>query len=176
MMGPTGTKLDKVVFPAEFQTVLGLIQVIENKDKIKKVLNDLKIHADKANDLVEKVAKAHEIDNLHAKALAEQEKSGVVIQEAISRAESLISDAEEKATMLTAQSKLAAQEMLSHAEKANKEATQREKDAKVRESELKTLQAQLDAANQAQQKRHADLDKREAEIKRKESILSQLAI
>jgi hypothetical protein len=174
MMGPNGTKLDKVVFPAEFQSVLGLLEIIQNKDAIKKVTDDLKKHADKANALIEKVGKAQEIERLHATALEEQKQSGLVIQQATDTALKLVSDAEEKAGYLTSQAKEAAQEVLSHAEGASKQAIQREKDSKALQGDLKTLQAQLDAANQAQQKRQTDLDKRETDIQRKESILAQL--
>lgn len=174
MMGPTGTKLDKIVFPAEFQTVLGLLEIIQNKDAIKKITDDIKKHADKANSLIEKVGKAQEIDRLHSLAKAKHEEIDVISTKAQQDASELISEAEEKASMLTSQAKEAAQEMLSHADEANKKAISREKDSQALQSELKTLQAQLDAANQAQKKREADLDKRESDIVRKESILAQL--
>lgn len=166
----------KVEYPQPVDTLLSLIEVMKDPKAFDKHLKAIKDYTDKANSAVETLCKAEKVESLLNDTEAKNKLASEQYDKASQTAAKVLSDAEEKAAILTAQSKLAAQEMLSHAETANKEAIQREKDAKARESELKTLQAQLDAANQAQQKRQADLDKRESEIKRKEAILSQLAI
>lgn len=174
MIGPKSSNFIKVEFPQPVDTLLSLIEVIKDPKAFDKHLKAIKEYTDKANNTVETLAKAEEVEGLLADAKVKHDKVSKEVAEKTEAALKLVSGAEMKAATLVSDARTAANKILSNAKKTEEEAIQLDKDSQVVRAELKTLQSQLDSANQAHQKREADLDKREQEIQRKEAIFKQL--
>jgi len=163
MMGPKSNQFIKVEYPQSMDTLLALLEVLKDPNKIAAQTKALKDFMDKANQTIETLGKAEQIDGILTDAKAKQAKADAILESANAEAEQIMEEAKADAKALM--------------DKANSLASQASKDsADARDQKAQYAKLVEDAAKKAADlaKKEAELAEAAQEIERKRALLAQL--
>ena len=138
------------------------LELVNNKDKLTTVLNQLETARKEANEAIKNKYKASEIDELLGKANADREKAQFELAEANGKADRIIVEANETI------------------EKAEKEFGERRRELDLLQSSVQEAQRIFDneknSATELLNKREKEIDKKETELASKIAITEKLRV
>lgn len=168
------TNFRTVVLPTPINDITGLLAFLDNKNAYMKYINELKKFTDEANQAIETVGKAREIDGLLSEAKQLRDAAKAEHAEERTKVEDIVGAAETKAQSIVADAEAIATKMTSEAENLMAEAKEK---ASVLADDRVTVSAQMKSAKKLEaelDKRQKQIDKVEAEIADKKRLLAQL--
>jgi len=174
MMGPKQTNFIRPEYPHSMETIYGLIEILKDPKKFTEQVDALKAYIDKANQSIELLGKAEQLDNLLEDAKVKQAKVDELLSNAQDEADKVIQDAKNSAKSILDSANAQVQNIVESTKSMNEQAKEnllKSETAKTEYSKLltdiQTKQAELD-------KKEANLKSREDEVKRKMDVLAQL--
>ena len=174
MIGPNSKKFLRVDLPPGVTDISSLLTLINNPQQYKSYINEIVELTKKANDTIETLCKAEEVESLLADAKAKHAEVSGKIEDASSRAMSIINEATSRATEIVTAAK-------SEADKRDTESAEllksnREESVAVAEGKAwnKSQAEALDQLEASLSVREAKVSSDEIEIARKKELLSKL--
>jgi len=174
MMGPTKTNFKTVQAPSGVSDLHSLMLFMDNKEKYTQYLSELTNLIKDANEAIETVGKAKDIDNLLADARVKSDKMDSIESSAQEKATLIVGEAEVKARNMLNDASERSDELLTESQTYLNSAKNKDSELKSKETYLNTQEKDLVSRETSLDKRLEDCIKREAEIKRKQAVLSQL--
>jgi F0F1-type ATP synthase membrane subunit b/b' len=135
--------MKNIRLPSGFAEVAALVQLIEDKAEIKKVLDSIKKATDAANERIEMVGKVKDIENLNAKARKALNEASAKRAAAEAEAVSIVEAAQNTANKELDAARSAIESAQAGSRKVQQRLLDREKKVAAREAEV---QKQMDAA------------------------------
>ena len=151
-----------------------LLALLSKPDELKKNIKDFKDAKKKADEAIAKVAKATDLDRLHAEARADRDKAQIEVAEAHAETARIIRAANEKAAEIIRQAGTTADILKSQKAEFDLECRQRSDDLDKREQAISQKEAMLRSEQTVLSEERMDLARERAVIKRKKDILAQL--
>lgn len=174
MMGPKSHNFVRVDYPNSMDTLLSLIEVLKDPKLFDKQLQALKQYIDKANQSIEVLGKAEQIDHLLADAKVKQNNIDKLHSEAQAEADQILKTASTKADALLSTAKSQAQALQSEAREIYDRIKTDQQDVEHNKQRYEQLLKQVNEKDAALDKRTKEIAEIEKEITRKKALLSQL--
>ena len=164
----------RVDYPNSMDTLLSLIEVLKDPKLFDKQLQALKQYIDKANQSIEVLGKAEQIDHLLADAKVKQNNIDKLHSEAQAEADQILKTASTKADALLSTAKSQAQALQSEAREIYDRIKTDQQDVEHNKQRYEQLLKQVNEKDAALDKRTKEIAEIEKEITRKKALLSQL--
>lgn len=174
MIGLNTQNFKTVSLPSAVTDLSSLLQLLNDKKLFEKHLTKLVKLTDEANEAIENVGKAKEIQNLLIEAEQINTKAKEGQQAAQDKADQIISDAESRSKLLYSNAQANADKLVNDAEIKLQDAKQDWNDALVSKTANEKLESELKAKEINLTKRENALQKVEREIEKKKELLAQL--
>lgn len=174
MMGPKTSNFIRPEYPHSMETLYGLIEILKDPKLFTQQIDALKGYIDKANQSIETLGKAEQLDNLLEDAKVKQGKIDEILTSAQDQANQIVEEAKTEAKRVIESATQKADEITKNTASMNEKA----KDNLLKSETAKTEYSKLLLENQA---REVELNKKEAKLKtleddinRKKQLLAQL--
>ena len=151
-----------------------LLKLLNDPDAVKKSIKDLKDAKKKADEAISKVAKAADLDRLHAEAKHTNERAKVEIAEAHAEASRIVRAANDKAADVMRQAGTTVDLLKTQKAQFELDCDNRSKDLDRREQAINEKEHLLRSEQTALSEERMDMAKDRAEIQRKKKVLEQL--
>lgn len=174
MIGLNTQNFKTVSLPSAVTDLSSLLQLLNDKKLFEKHLTKLVNLTNEANEAIENVGKAKEIQNLLIEAEQINTKAKEGQQAAQDKADQIISDAESRSKLLYSNAQANADKLVNDAEIKLQDAKQDWNDALVSKTANEKLESELKAKEINLTKRENALQKVEREIEKKKELLAQL--
>ena len=166
MIGPNTNKFKTVNMPNGVHDMFSLMGFLTDPNKFKKHLEELKKFTDEANQAVENVAKASEIETLLASTKSKNEAASTVVGEAQAQVDSILKEATESIAKDKEQTRILLTQVTEEKEKYTLL-------SKAKATELKEREANLAKAENELAARVKGLDQRESAVKRDQILIAE---
>lgn len=174
MIGLNTQNFKTVSLPSAVTDLSSLLQLLNDKKLFEKHLTKLVNLTNEANEAIENVGKAKEIQNLLIEAEQINTKAKEGQQAAQDKADQIISDAESRSKLLYSNAQANADKLVNDAEIKLQDAKQDWNDALVSKTANEKLESELKDKEINLNKRENALQKVEREIEKKKELLAQL--